>query len=243
MTATLSGGEIFLWEFLGTAVLLLFGAGVVANVLLPRTTADGDTSSWVLIAIGWGIGVFAGASIANPTGGHLNPAVTLGLAISGSTPWSEVPFYIAGQLVGAFVGAGLAWLLYKLQFDANRENNEGTLGIFATSPPIKKPVWNLISETIATFALILFLLVAPYESPANYAAVTAIVVGIGVALGGPTGYAINPARDLGPRIAYAVLPIPGKGKPEWGYSWVPIVGPLLGATLAALLSLVLPATS
>ena len=243
MTPVLSGGEIILWEFLGTAALLLFGVGVVANVILPRSNADGDTSHWVIIVIGWGVGVLTGASIADKTGGHINPAVTIGLAMAGKTPWSEVPFYLIGQFLGAFVGATLAWLVYKLQFDANREQNADTVGIFATNPPIKKPVWNLVSETIATFVLLLFLLKAPYESPANYAAVTALVVGIGAALGGPTGYAINPARDLGPRAAYAVLPIPGKGTADWGYSWVPIIGPFLGAALAALLSLVLPATS
>lgn len=239
----MSALSIVLWEFLGTAVLLLFGVGVVANAILPRSTADGDPSSWVLIVIGWGVGVFAGATVAAPTGGHINPAVTLGLAISGTTPWSEVPFYLIGQFAGAFVGASLAWAAYKLQFDANAGNNTGSVGVFATNPPIKSPVWNLVSEGIATFALVLFLIVAPYESPANYAAAAALVLGIGAALGGPTGYAINPARDLGPRTAYAVLPIPGKGSADWGYSWVPIVGPFVGAALAGLLALVLPATS
>ncbi|WP_018333954.1 MIP/aquaporin family protein [Actinomycetospora chiangmaiensis] len=243
MTPTLSGGEIILWEFLGTAALLLFGVGVVANVILPRSNADGDTSHWVLIVIGWGVGVLAGASIADATGGHINPAVTIGLAIAGKVSWGLVPFYLIGQFLGAFVGATLAWLMYKLQFDANAENNEGTVGIFSTNPPLKSPVWNLTSETIATFFLVLFILVGPYKSPANYAAVSALVVGIGAALGGPTGYAINPARDLGPRVAYSVLPIPGKGTADWGYSWVPIIGPFLGAVLAGLLSLVLPHAS
>jgi glycerol uptake facilitator protein len=242
VTATLSGGEILLWEFIGTAVLILFGAGVVANVLLRRTNADGDTASWVLITIGWGVAVFAGASIAHATSGHINPAVTIGLAIAGKTPWWQVPYYLVGQFLGAFVGAVLAWLAYKLQFDAN-EDNSGTLGIFSTNPPIRNLLWNFVTEVIATFVLLLFLLEAPYQSPANYAAVSVLVLGIGAALGGPTGYAINPARDLGPRIAYAILPIRGKGRPEWGYSWVPIVGPLVGGSLAALVSLVLPATS
>lgn len=150
-----------------------------------------------------------------------------------------MPWYFLGQFLGAFVGATLAWVVYKLQFDAN-EDNSGTLNIFSTNPPIRKPVWNFVTEAIATFVLILFLQVAPYESPAVYAAVSAIVVGIGVALGGPTGYAINPARDLGPRVAYALLPIRGKGSPDWGYAWVPVAGPLVGATLAALLASVLP---
>jgi glycerol uptake facilitator protein len=242
MTATLSGGEIILWEFLGTATLLLFGVGVVANVLLTRTNADGDTASWVLITIGWGVGVFGGASIAHATSGHINPAVTIGLAIAGKTPWSEVPFYLIGQLLGAFVGAVFAWLVYKLQFDHN-EDNSGTLNIFSTNPPIRNALWNFVTEMILTFVLLLFLLEAPYTSPANYAAVSVLVLGIGASLGGSTGYAINPARDLGPRVAFAVLPIKGKGSAEWGYAWVPVVAPLVGAALAALVSLVLPATS
>jgi glycerol uptake facilitator protein len=235
-----SAWSIFFSEFVGTALLILFGAGVVANVLLPRTNADGDTASWVLITLGWGFAVFIGASVADATGGHINPAVTLGSALSGGTPWSEVPWYVIGQFVGAFVGAVLAWLVYKLQFDAN-EDNAGTLNIFSTNPPIRRPVWNLVTEIIATFTLVLFLLVAPYgTSPAIYACAAAVVMGIGQSLGGPTGYAINPARDLGPRVAYAVLPIRGKGRPEWGYSWVPVVGPLIGAALAALVALAVP---
>jgi glycerol uptake facilitator protein len=231
-----SAGSIILSEFLGTAVLILFGAGVVANVLLTRTNADGDTASWVLITFGWGLGVFAGASIADASGGAINPAVTLASAINGGTPWSQVPWYI----IGPFVGAVLAWLVYKLQFDAS-EDNSGTLNIFSTNPPIKSPVWNVVTETIATFALVLFLLDNPYgDSPAIYAAAAAVVVGIGQSLGGPTGYAINPARDLGPRIAYAILPIRGKGKPDWAYSWVPVVAPLIGAVLAALVAKAAP---
>ncbi len=235
----MSALTIVVWEFLGTALLVLFGAGVVAIVLLPRTNADGDTASWVLIALGWGFAVFIGASVADVSGGAINPAVTLGSAIAGKTPWNAVPWYFLGQFLGAFVGAVLAWLVYKLQFDAN-EDNSGTLNVFSTNPPIRKPVWNFVTETIATFVLVLFLQVAPYDGPAVYAAVSAVVVGIGMSLGGPTGYAINPARDLGPRLAYTILPIRGKGSPDWGYAWVPLVGPLLGATLAALLASVLP---
>ena len=238
----MSNLAIVVWEFLGTAALILLGAGVVATVLLPRTNTDGDTSSWTLITLGWGAAVFVGASLASATSGHINPAVTLGLAIAGKTPWAQVPFYLIGQFLGAFVGAVLAWLVYKVQFDAN-EDNSGTLNVFATNPPIRRPVWNFVTEMIATFLLLLFLIEAPYQSPANYAAAAALVFGIGASLGGPTGYAINPARDLAPRIAYAILPIPGKGSPQWGYAWVPIVGPLVGASLAGLLSLVLPASS
>ena len=236
----MGAGSIILSEFLGTMVLLLFGCGVVANVLLTRTNADGDTASWVLITFGWGFGVFAGASIADASGGAIKPAVTLASAINGGTPWSQVPFYFIGQFLGAFVGAVLAWLVYKLQFDAS-EDNSGTLNIFSTNPPIKKPAWNFVTELIATFALVLFLLVNPYgSSPAIYGAAAAVVMGIGQALGGSTGYAINPARDLGPRIAYAVLPIRGKGRPDWGFSWVPVIAPLVGATLAALVAFIAP---
>jgi glycerol uptake facilitator protein len=235
-----SAWGIIFSEFLGTMVLLLFGCGVVANVLLTRTNQDGDTASWVLITFGWGFGVFAGASIADYSGGAINPAVTLASAINGGTPWGQVPFYLIGQFLGAFVGAVLAWLVYKLQFDQN-EDNSGTLNIFSTNPPIKKPVWNMVTEGIATFALILFLLDNPYgSSPAIYAGAAAVVMGIGQALGGPTGYAINPARDLGPRVAYAVLPIRGKGPADWGYSWVPVIAPLIGAVLAALVAGVAP---
>ena len=238
----MSNVAIVVWEFLGTAALILLGAGVVATVLLPRTNTDGDTSSWTLITLGWGTAVFVGASIANASSGVLNPALALGLAIAGKTAWAQVPFYFIGEFLGAFVGAVLAWLVYKVQFDAN-EDNSGTLNIFATNPPIRRPLWNFVTETVATFLLVLFLLVAPYDSPANYPAAALLVFGIGASLGGPTGYAINPARDLSPRLAYAILPIRGKGSPQWGYAWVPIVGPFVGAALAGLLSLVLPATS
>lgn len=236
----MSALSIVVWEFLGTATLILLGAGVVATVLLPRTNSDPDTASWVLITIGWGVAVFAGASIADATGGHLNPAVTLGLAIAGKTAWGDVPFYLIGQFLGGFVGAVLAWLAYKLQFDAN-EDNSGTLNIFSTNPPIMRKPWNLVTETIATFLLVLFLLVAPFSGPAAYAAAGTVVLGIGASLGGPTGYAINPARDLAPRLAYTLLPIKGKGSPRWDYAWVPLIGPLLGGALAGLVSLVLPA--
>jgi glycerol uptake facilitator protein len=160
--------------------------------------------------------------------------------MSGSIPWGQLPWYLIGEFLGAFVGAVLAWLVYKLQFDAS-EDNSGTLNIFSTNPPVRSYLWNAVTETIATFTLVLFLLVAPYgKSPAIYACAAAVVIGIGQSLGGPTGYAINPARDLGPRIAYAILPIRGKGKPDWAYSWVPVVAPLIGAALAALVALVAP---
>jgi len=244
----MAGGEIFLWELLGTAILILLGAGVVANVVLKDTL--GNNGGWLLINFGWGFAVFAGASVAAPSGGHINPAVTLGLAIADKLDWDRVPFYVAGQLVGAFIGAVLAWAVYKKQFDTH-DDPAGTLGVFATGPTVPHKLWNTVSEVIGTFVLMFCILTSPGfsgggDSPSfgnsalGYAAVAFLVVGIGNSLGGPTGYAINPARDLGPRIAYAVLPIAGKGSPNWSYSWVPIVGPLVGAALAGLLYLVLP---
>ena len=248
----LNFGEIFLWEMLGTAALILLGAGVVANVVLKKTLGTGG--GWLLITIAWGFAVFVGASIANPTGAHINPAVTIGLAVADKTEWADVPAYLIGQLVGAFVGAVLAWLTYKVQFDTH-DDPAGTRGIFSTGPTVPSYLWNTVTEVIATFALVLWILLSPGaaagpdgvptfgNSALGYGAVSFVVIGIGASLGGPTGYAINPARDLGPRIAYAILPIKGKGSPEWNYSWVPVVGPLIGAVLAGLLFQILPAAS
>ncbi|WP_459708141.1 MIP/aquaporin family protein [Actinophytocola sp. KF-1] len=245
-------GEIFLWEMLGTAGLILLGAGVVANVVLKQTLGTGG--GWLLINIGWGFAVFVGASIANPSGAHLNPAVTLGLVAAGKAEWADVPAYLLGQMVGAFIGAVLAWLTYKLQFDTHDEP-ENTRGIFCTGPTVPNYAWNVVTEVIGTFVLVFWILLSPGASVGGdgvpvfgngalgYAAVAFVVISIGASLGGPTGYAINPARDLGPRIAYAVLPIKGKGSPEWNYSWVPVVGPIVGGVLAGLLYQILPASS
>ena len=236
----MSNVDIFVWEFLGTAVMCLLGSGSVAAVVLKNSFSHGGGGDWVVIVVGWGFGVFAGASIAAPSGGHINPAVTFAVAISDGVPWSSVPVYWGGQLVGAFVGATLAWAAFKLQFD-KMDDNSGTRGIFCTSPAIPNTPWNLVTEAIATFVLVIWVLTNPEENSAlGFAAVAFVVITIGFALGGPTGYAINPARDFGPRIAYALLPIRGKAGPNWGYSWVPIVGPLIGASLAAGLALVLP---
>lgn len=244
-------GEIFLWEFMGTAVLTLLGCGVVANVTLSRSKGNGG--GWLLVSFGWGFAVFAGASVAAPTDAHINPAVTLGLAVDGQVPWSQVPVYIVAQLIGGAVGAGLCWAVYKLQFDTH-DDPANTGGIFYTSPTVRHSGWNVLSETIATFVLVLWIIVTPTikmgeegtpdfgNDALGYAGVAFIVISIGASLGGPTGYAINPARDLGPRIAYALLPIKGKGSADWGYSWVPIVGPLLGGILAGALASVLPAS-
>ncbi|MEV6654635.1 MIP/aquaporin family protein [Streptomyces sp. NPDC051219] len=236
----MSSGDIFVGEVIGTAILILFGAGVCAAVTLNHSKAKG--AGWVVIAFGWGFGVLAGAYTAAPlSGGQLNPAVTVGIAVD-TGAWDKVPLYILGQMVGAFLGAVLAWLLYYAQFRANadQETAQPTLGIFSTAPEIRNPVANLMTEIIATMALVLPVLAFGLtkglgESGTAVLIVAFLVAGIGLSLGGPTGYAINPARDLGPRIAHAVLPIPNKGGSDWGYSWIPVAGPLIGAVLAGLI--------
>ncbi|MFJ1878848.1 MIP/aquaporin family protein [Streptomyces chartreusis] len=236
----MSNGDIFLGEVIGTAILILFGAGVVAAVLLNYSKAkDGG---WIVIAFGWGFGVMAGAYTAAPlSGGHLNPAVTIGIAIDTGV-WDKVGIYIAGQMAGAMLGAVLCWLVYFAQFQANADDKiaQPTLGIFSTAPAIRNPVANLITEIIATIALVLPILAFGLTkglvlSGTGILIVSFLVVGIGLSLGGPTGYAINPARDLGPRIIHALLPIPNKGGSDWGYSWIPVVGPLIGGALAGVI--------
>ncbi|MFE9998506.1 MIP/aquaporin family protein [Streptomyces avermitilis] len=244
----MSNGDIFVGEIIGTAILILFGAGVCAAVTLRYSKAR--ASGWVVIAFGWGFGVLAGAYTAAPlSGGHLNPAVTIGIAIDTGT-WGKVWIYLLGQLVGAVLGAVLAYLVYLAQFQANVRKvgtTEGTadepvptLGIFSTIPEIRNPVANLITEIIATIALVLPILAFGLtkglgESGITVLIVSLLVVGIGLSLGGPTGYAINPARDLGPRIVHTFLPIPNKGTSDWGYAWIPVVGPLIGGALAGLI--------
>ncbi|MFH8801444.1 MIP/aquaporin family protein [Streptomyces sp. NPDC017936] len=244
----MSNGDVFVGEVIGTAVLILFGAGVCAAVTLRHSKAR--ASGWVVIAFGWGFGVLAGAYTAAPlSGGHLNPAVTLGIAVD-TGEWGKVWVYLLGQIIGAMLGAVLAYLVYLAQFQANvRETGttEGTteeptptLGIFSTIPEIRNPVANLITEIIATVALVLPVLAFGLteglgQSGTLVLIVSLLVVGIGLSLGGPTGYAINPARDLGPRIVHAFLPIPNKGTSDWGYAWIPVVGPLIGGALAGLL--------
>ncbi|MDX3242518.1 MIP/aquaporin family protein [Streptomyces sp. ME18-1-4] len=244
----MSNGDIFVGEVIGTAILILFGAGVCAAVTLRYSKAR--ASGWVVIAFGWGFGVLAGAYTAAPlSGGHLNPAVTLGIAVD-TGKWDKVWVYLLGQMVGAMLGAVLAYLVYLAQFQANvqqQDTTEGTaeeptptLGIFSTIPEIRNPVANLITEIIATIALVLPILAFGLtkglgESGTTALIVSLLVVGIGLSLGGPTGYAINPARDLGPRIVHTFLPIPNKGTSDWGYAWIPVVGPLVGGALAGLL--------
>ncbi|MGP4004253.1 MIP/aquaporin family protein [Streptomyces sp. 8N706] len=230
-----SPGDIFIGEVIGTAILILFGAGVCAAVTLSGSKAR--ASGWIVIAFGWGFGVLAGAYTAGPlSGGQLNPAVTVGIAVD-TGEWGDVPFYLLGQMVGAALGAVLAWLAYYAQFGANKEP---TLGIFSTIPEIRNPVANLVTEIIATVGLVLPVLAFGLteglgRSGVQTLIVAFLVVGIGLSLGGPTGYAINPARDLGPRIVHALLPIPNKGTSDWNYSWVPVAGPLIGAVLSGLI--------
>ncbi|CAL9381658.1 MIP/aquaporin family protein [Streptomyces sp. enrichment culture] len=244
----MSNGDIFVGEIIGTAILILFGAGVCAAVTLRFSKAR--SSGWVVIAFGWGFAVLAGAYTAAPlSGGHLNPAVTLGIAMD-TGDWDQVWVYVLGQMVGAMLGAVLAYLVYFAQFQANvrqQGTTEGTvdeptptLGIFSTIPEIRNPVANLVTEIIATIGLVLPILAFGLtkglgESGTLVLIVSLLVVGIGLSLGGPTGYAINPARDLGPRIVHSFLPIPNKGTSDWGYAWVPVVGPLIGGALAGLI--------
>jgi glycerol uptake facilitator protein len=233
---------IFLYEVLGTATLLLLGCGVVANVALAKSKGEGG--GFLLVTFGWGLAVFAGVYVGWKSGAHLNPAVTLGLLASGADEYGPdiavtvgtTLSYIAAQLVGAFLGAVLAWLAYKEHFDQTLEP-AAQLGVFSTGPAIRNPVWNVVTEVIGTFVLIYVILqFGNTPSEIGPLAVALLVVGIGASLGGPTGYAINPARDLGPRVAHAVLPIKGKGGSDWGYAWVPVVGPVIGGVLAGLVA-------
>jgi glycerol uptake facilitator len=234
--------EVFFSEVLGTGILLLLGIGVVANVLL--TNSKGQGADWLLISFGWGLAVFVGVYAAYRSGAHLNPAVTVGLWASGADEYApDVPVtftstlvYLAGEFLGAFLGAVAAWLTYRNHYDAHDVPGD-KLATFSTGPAIRNPVWNTVTEVIATFVLV-YIILAFGNTPSEIGplAVALLVVSIGASLGGPTGYAINPARDLGPRIAHAVLPIRGKGSSEWSYSWVPVVGPIIGAVLAGLLA-------
>nr|WP_308195584.1 MIP/aquaporin family protein [Agromyces cavernae] len=242
-------GLLFVSELIGTAMLVLLGCGVVANVALAKT--KGFNGGFLMVTFGWGFAVFAGVIVAYASGAHINPAVTLGLVANGATEFGNaglgltVPVdflsviaYIGAQLVGAIIGAVLCWLAYKQHFDAEPEPAP-KLGTFSTGPGIRNYAWNLITEIIGTFVLV-FVVIGfggGRQGEGGLAALGALpvallVVGIGVSLGGPTGYAINPARDLGPRIAHAFLPIKGKGSSDWAYSWVPVVGPIIGGLLA-----------
>jgi len=225
----------FVSELTGTALLIILGDGVVANVILNRT--KGNNGGLISITIGWAIAVFVGVYVtASSSGAHLNPAVTIALASIGKFQWSLVPVYLAAQLLGAMLGAGIVWLAYRQHF--NETSDTATkLGVFCTSPSINSPFDNILSEFIGTFVFILSILFITKSQNSlgslDALPVALLVLGIGLSLGGPTGYAINPARDLGPRIMHALLPIKNKGGSDWRYSWVPVVGPILGGVLAA----------
>lgn len=228
-------------EFIGTMLLIILGDGVVANVVLKQT--KGHDSGWIVITTGWALAVtFAVYCTGSISGAHLNPAVTLAMAAIGKFAWSDVPGYVIAQIAGGFAGGVIVWLAYLPHWSVT--NDAGAkLAVFSTSPAIRNPIANLITEIVGTFILVLGVLAV--LSPANLvpdsdvskgfgpALIGIIVWAIGLSLGGPTGYAINPARDLGPRIAHAVLPISGKGSSDWSYAWVPIAGPILGGLVAA----------
>ncbi len=239
-------GALFLSEVVGTAMLLLLGAGVVANTALTKSKGNG--TGFLFVNFGWGLAVFAGVLVSQKSGAHLNPAVTLGIAAQSiaqgkAVDWATVAIYILAQFIGAFIGAVLCWLAYKQHFD--EEPDAATkLGVFSTGPAIRSYGWNVVTEIIGTFVLVFVILAAGAIKSTDLGWLSALgvamlIVGIGASLGGPTGYAINPARDLGPRIAHFVLPIKGKGDSDWGYSWVPVVGPIIGGVLAGLMSGVL----
>ena len=229
------------FEFLGTLILVVLGCGVVACVSLRKS--KGESAGWIVVTLAWGLAVMCGVLIAGPySGAHLNPAVTLGLAAAGKFPWTYVIPFIVAQILGGMLGAMLVYVFYKDHFDAT-EDAESKLGVFSTIPAIRNHSRNLISEIIGTFVLVLVILFIGDEGNSSQVGlgsigalpVALLVVAIGMSLGGTTGYAINPARDLGPRIAHALLPIKGRGSSQWSYSWIPIVGPLLGGVIAALL--------
>lgn len=241
---SVSFGDIFLSEFMGTAMLTLLGCGVVANVILAKNKGFGG--GWLLINFGWGLAVMAGIVVAAKSGAHLNPAVTFGLLATGESGLSasDVIAYLCGEFSGAFAGAVLCWAAYKDHYDDPESEPGAILGTFSTGPEIRNPISNVLTEIIGTFVLV-FVIIA-INQPANliegqssifgYLVVPLLVIGLGASLGGPTGYAINPARDLGPRIAHFILPIKGKGDSDWGYSWVPIVGPLIGGVLGGVVA-------
>jgi glycerol uptake facilitator protein len=244
--------NIFLGEVIGTMFLILLGDGVVANVLLSKS--KGQNSGWIVITTAWAMAVFVGVYTSVAVGGnaHLNPAVTIGLAISGAVAWTEVPAYLAGEFIGAAFGALLVWLAY-LPHWAETQDQGLKLAVFSTGPAIRNTTANLVCEIIGTFALMFGVFLITGAQMVSGGAVSTISLGalgalpvallvwvIGLSLGGPTGYAINPARDLGPRIMHALLPIAGKGASDWAYSWIPVVGPIIGAAIAALLYLAIP---
>jgi glycerol uptake facilitator protein len=238
----------FLAELLGTMLLVVLGDGVVANVVLNRT--KGQNSGWIVITVGWGVAVaMAVYAVGRLSGAHLNPAVTIALAATGSFAWADVPAYLGAQMLGAFAGAVIVWLTYLSHWSATA-NPGDKLAVFCTGPAVRAPLPNLITEIVGTAVLLFGILAIAANAQTLSKAgdvdltlvfsrglqpllVGVLVLGIGVSLGGPTGYAINPARDLGPRLAHAILPIPGKGGSDWEYAWIPIVGPIIGGIAGA----------
>jgi len=224
-----------IFEFIGTLVLVLLGDGVCAATSLNHCKAKGG--GWVVIAMGWGFAVMTGVLIAGPvSGAHLNPVVTLGLALAGLFPWASVAGYVVAQMLGGFVGAILVWLFYKDHYKATQDQPDTILGTFCTMPAIKNPWRNFLSEVIATWLLVFAILAIGKDAGFGGLSpfpVTCIIMSIGMSLGATTGYAMNPARDLSPRCAHAILPIAGKRDSGWWYSWIPVAGPAAGAALAA----------
>lgn len=238
----------FIAEIIGTALLTLLGGGVGANVVLNKTL--GHNSGWIVITTGWALAVYVAVVVVGPySGAHINPAVSIGLAIAGKFPWESVPAYILAQMIGAMLGSLIVWLMYKDYFDITKDSGSKK-SVFCTAPAIRNLLSNLFSEIVGTFVLLFTILYFTNASTNDAQSVIGLgslgalpvaflVWAIGLSLGGTTGYAINPARDLGPRIMHAILPIKNKASNDWGYSWVPVLGPLVWACLAALLMLVL----
>lgn len=238
--------SVFTAEFVGTMFLILLGTGVVANVILHGT--KGNNGGWMVITTGWALAVFVGVVVAGPySGAHLNPAVSLGLAIAGKFEWALMGTYIAAQMLGAVTGAFITWLVYRDHFNQTTDANT-QLAVFSTGPAIKNTIFNVLSEIVGTFVLIFVVFyftdaeIKEPQTPIGLGSLGALPVAflvwaIGLSLGGTTGYAINPARDLGPRIVHAMVPMKHKGSSNWQYSWIPIFGPLVGAALAAALYL------
>ncbi|MFE3140281.1 MIP/aquaporin family protein [Streptomyces scopuliridis] len=254
----MSNFDIFIGEVTGTALLILLGGGVVAGVVLKRSKAQ--NAGWLAISFGWGFAVMVGAYLSAPiSGALLNPAVTLGLAIEGGIEWGDVPLYVGSQMLGAMIGAFLVWVAYMGQFKAHLTDPEilaaqpaveglvdqktapaagPVLGVFSTGPEVRNALQNILTEIIATFVLVIAILTQGLNNSGNglgtlgVLITSFVVVAIGLSLGGPTGYAINPARDLGPRIVHALLPLPNKGGSDWTYAWIPVVAPLIGGALA-----------
>ncbi|SHI54615.1 MIP/aquaporin family protein [Algibacter luteus] len=235
-------------EIIGTALLILLGGGVVANVVLNKTI--GNNSGWIVITTGWALAVYVAVVVAGPySGAHINPAVSISLAIAGKFPWESVPLYVVAQMIGAMLGAFMVWLMYKNHFDAT-EDGDSKKAVFCTAPAIRNTFSNFISEAVGTFVLIFTILyftnatISDSQTIIGLGSLGALPVAllvwsIGLSLGGTTGYAINPARDLGPRIMHALLPIKNKVSNDWGYAWIPVIAPIVGASLAALLMLAL----